>query len=274
MDYLNEKYVDKDLIHSYKNSDIVITIFFACLDFISIIAFSFNFKPDNKNINKLKKILIKLFLIDIIIRILYTRKYSKWNIFKEIFLNIMTSIQFYLIISFLYFSLYSSKKKYSKGTIFQLCVIFFLFTFSYEILFNIFSLPLFLSFLIKKLILLIQSFCILCILYYLFKLYKDLQKSMKNNRIIKIDEEKKNNVIYLIIIGSPQSIFILFSFYYILKIITTFINNPVLLIYANIILNIFKETSKYFIFFVCQAIIWYLNQIKFRNEEEEHEKLN
>ena len=97
---------------------------------------------------------------------------------------------------------------------------------------------------------------------------------MKNNRIIRIDEEKKNNVIYLIIIGSPQSIFILFSFYYILKIITIFINNSVLLIYANIILNIFKETSKYFIFFVCQAIIWYLNQIKFKNEEKEHEKLN
>ena len=121
---MNEKYVDKELIHSYKNSDIVITIFFACLDFISIIAFSFNFKPDNKNINNLKKILIKLFIIDIIIRILYTRKYSKWNIYKEIFLNVMTSIQFYLIISFLYLSLYNSKKNIVKEQ-FSNYVVFF-----------------------------------------------------------------------------------------------------------------------------------------------------
>ena len=271
MDYLNEKYVDKELIDNYKNSNIVISIFFACLDFISIIVFSFTFKSDNKNINNLKKILIKLFIIDIIIRILYARKYSKWNIYKEIFLNIMSSIQFYLIISFLYLSLYNSKKKYRKGTIFQLSIVFFLFTFSYEILFNIFSFPLFLSFFIKKLIILFQSFCILCILYYLFKLYKDLQKYMKNNRIKLIEGENHKSIIYLIIIGSPESIFMLFSFYYILTIITAFINNPVLFIYANIILYILKETSKYFIFFICQAIIWYLNQIKFKNEDKEHE---
>ena len=126
---MNDKDFEEELIHNYKTSGIVITIFFACLDFISLIIFSFHFKPDNKNINNLKKILIKLFSIDIIIRILYTRKYSQWNIYKEIVLNIMTSIQFYFVVSFLYLSyllLFKSKKSYPKGTVTQLCYIFFI----------------------------------------------------------------------------------------------------------------------------------------------------
>ena len=267
---MNDNYVDKESIYSYENSDIIITIFFAVLDFISIIIFSLNLKSDNKNINNLKQILIKLFSIDIIIRILYTRKYSTWSIYKEISLNIMTSIQFYLIISFLSLTLYSSKELKDKGKILQLCGVFFLITFSYEKLFYCFSSTSFFSFLINKMIILIQSFCIL---YCIYKFYKDLQKNMEIIRNKIADEFKKNNKIYLFILGSPQSGFILFSIYYSLRIISTFINNPIFLIYANIGLNILKETSKYFIFFVCQAVIWHLNQIGFKNEEEECNKI-
>ena len=266
---MNEKYVDKESIYSYENSDIIITIFFAILDLISVVIFSLNLKPDNKNINYLKQILIRLFSIDIIIRILYTRKYSAWSIYKEISLNIMTSIQFYLIISFLSLSLYNSKELKGKGKIIQLCGIFFLITFSYEKLFNNFSNLNFFSFLINKMIVLIQSFCIL---YCIYKFYKDVQRNLEIINIKKVDEFKKNNKIYLLILGSPQSSFILFSIYYSLRIISTFINNPIVLIYANIVLNILKETSKYFIFFVCQAVIWYLNKMGFKNEEEERNK--
>ena len=269
-DYMNEKYLDKESIYSYESSDIIITIFFAILDLISIVTFSLNLKTDNKNINNLKQILIKLFSIDIIIRILYTRKYSTWSIYKEISLNIMTSIQFYLIISFLSLTLYSSKELKDKGKILQLCGVFFLITFSYEkLLYSLSSSSLF-SFLINKMIALIQSFCIL---YCIYKFYKDIKKNMEIIRNKIVDEFKKNNKIGLLILGSPQSSFILFSIYYALRIISTFINNPIFLIYANIGLNILKETSKYFIFFVCQAVIWHLNQIGFKNEEEECNKI-
>ena len=268
-DYMNEKYVDKESIYSYENSDIIITIFFAILDLFSIVLFSLSLKPDNQNINNLKQILIKLFSIDIIIRILYTRKYSTWSIYKEISLNIMTSIQFYLIISFLSSSLYNSKEFKGKGKTFQLCGIFFLITFSYEKLFYNYSSTSFFSFLINKMIVLIQSFCIL---YCIYKFYQDIQKNMENIRNKIVDEFKSQNKIYLFILGSPQSSFILFSIYYSLRIIATFINNPIFLIYANIGLNILKETSKYFIFFVFQAVICHLNQIRFKSDEEERNK--
>jgi hypothetical protein len=269
MDYKNEKYIDKESIYSYENSDIIISVFFAILDLISIVIFSINLIPENKDINTLKQKLIKLFSIDIIIRILYTRRYSTWSIYKELSLNIMTSIQFYLIISFFSLSLYNTKELKLKGSILKYCCCFFLITFSYEKIIDFFLIQNFYSFLIHKIIILIQSFGIL---YCIYKLFKDLQKNMNIIRVKIVDEYRKKDKIYLLILGSPKSSFILFLFYYALKIIAAFIINPVFIIYISIGLNILKETSKYFIFFVCQAIIWHLNEIRFRNDENETNK--
>jgi len=269
MDYKNEKYIDKESIYSYENSDIIISVFFAILDLISIVLFSINLIPENKDINTLKQKLIKLFSIDIIIRILYTRRYSTWSIYKELSLNIMTSIQFYLIISFFSLSLYNTKELKLKGSILKYCCCFFLITFSYEKIIDFFLIQNFYSFLIHKIIILIQSFGIL---YCIYKLFKDLQKNMNIIRVKIVDEYRKKDKIYLLILGSPKSSFILFLFYYSLKVIAAFIINPVFIIYISIGLNILKETSKYFIFFVCQAIIWHLNEIRFRNDENEANK--
>lgn len=269
MDYKNEKYIDKESIYSYENSDIIISVFFAILDLISIVIFSINLIPENKDINTLKQKLIKLFSIDIIIRILYTRRYSTWTIYKELSLNIMTTIQFYLIISFFSLSLYNTKELKLKGSILKYCCCFFLITFSYEKIIDFFLIQNFYSFLIHKIIILIQSFGIL---YCIYKLFKDLQKNMNIIRVKIVDEYRKKDKIYLLILGSPKSSFILFLFYYALKVIAAFIINPVFIIYISIGLNILKETSKYFIFFVCQAIIWHLNEIRFRNDENETNK--
>jgi hypothetical protein len=269
MDYKNEKYIDKESIYSYENSDIIISVFFAILDLISIVIFSINLIPENKDINTLKQKLIKLFSIDIIIRILYTRRYSTWTIYKELSLNIMTTIQFYLIISFFSLSLYNTKELKLKGSILKYCCCFFLITFSYEKIIDFFLIQNFYSFLINKIIILIQSFGIL---YCIYKLFKDLQKNMNIIRVKIVDEYRKKDKIYLLILGSPKSSFILFLFYYALKVIAAFIINPVFIIYISIGLNILKETSKYFIFFVCQAIIWHLNEIRFRNDENETNK--
>ena len=269
MDYKNEKYIDKESIYSYENSDIIISVFFAILDLISIVIFSINLIPENKDINTLKQKLIKLFSIDIIIRILYTRRYSTWSIYKELSLNIMTSIQFYLIISFFSLSLYNTKELKLKGSILKYCCCFFLITFSYEKIIDFFLIQNFYSFLIHKIIILIQSFGIL---YCIYKLFKDLQKNMNIIRVKIVDKYRKKDKIYLLILGSPKSSFILFLFYYALKVIAAFIINPVFIIYISIGLNILKETSKYFIFFVCQAIIWHLNEIRFRNDENETNK--
>lgn len=264
-DHFNEKDIDLDSIYSYENSVIIISIIFAILDLLSIIIFSLILKPENRDINILKQILIKLFILDIIVRIIYTKKYSSWTIFKEIFLNIMTCIQFYLFISFLSLTLYKSKQLKRKGKIIQLCILFFLVNFSFEKIIYIFKYSNNISFIINKFIILLQSFSIL---YFVYKLYKDIQKSVESIRNKILDNNKKKSKVYLLILGSPQSGFILYFIYYSLKIISTFINNPIFIIYANIGLNILRESSKYFIFFVCQAIIIYLNHIKYKREKD------
>ena len=46
-----------------------------------------------------------------------------------------------------------------------------------------------------------------------------------------------------------------------------FIKRPVFFIYANIVLNIIKDASKYFTFFICELIIYMLDKIKTEKEK-------
>ena len=258
-DYLNEKYVDKESISSYENSDIIITLIFAMLDLIIIIISLLNLKSHNYNILKLKHKIIKLFIIDIIIRILYTRKYNKWTIYKEILLTVLNTSQFYLIISFFDEILYDSKvsklkKSNDKAKRVKLCILFFIFTFSYEKMTYPPSVTYYFYIKINKLILLLECFVIL---YCIYKIYNELK--------IKIIEIGNN-----IINRSPLSSLTLFMIYYILTLCFLFIKKPVFLIYANIVLNIIMNSAKLFTFFICEAIIYVLNEI---NVEKENERI-
>jgi len=271
-DYLNEKYVDKESISSYENSDIIITLIFAMIDLIIIIISLLNLKSHNYNILKLKKKIIKLFIIDIIIRILYTRKYNKWTIYKEILLTVLNTSQFYLIISFFDEILYDSKvsklkKSNDKAKRVKLCILFFIFTFSYEKMTYPPSVTYYFYIKINKLILLLECFIIL---YCIYKIYKELKIKIIEigNNIINQSQKKKR--IYLIIIGSPLSSLTLFMIYYILTLCFLFIKKPVFLIYANIVLNIIMNSAKLFTFFICEAIIYVLNEI---NVEKENERI-
>ena len=112
---------------------------------------------------------------------------------------------------------------------------------------------------------LLQSFYLLYFIYKGYEHYKEKIVKIVNNLKGK---DEKNDKLNQFILGSPQSCFFLFSFYYIIKIILVFINNPIFLIYANILLNIVKEASKYFVFFICIVILYQLNKMKFEDEKK------
>ena len=182
----------------------------------------------------------------------------------------MNSGLFYLIISFLDIVLYNPKtsslqKSNDKIKRFKFCLFFFLITISYEkfvystniILFN-FQIE------INRIIIFINS---LCILFCLYRLYNEYKGKIKEIGLYILNENKKSKVVTLMIMGSPQSLIFYFSFYYILKLIFLFIQNPVIIFYANIILLVFGDTCKYLIFLLCELIIYGLNKIKIEKEK-------
>ena len=268
--FLDENYLDRESISSYENSEIILTILFAILDLIVIIISLLTLKSKSRNIVKLKSKLMKLFVIDIIIRILYTRRYNQWNVYKEVLMTLLNTCQFYLIISFLDEILYNQAtskltKDNDKYKRVKFCIIFFIFTFSYDKIIFSDKITYYLYIKINKLIYLLQSFIIL---YYLYSLYNELKRKICEivNNII--SESQRKYIICRFVIGSPQSCLTLFMIYYILSILFLFIKRHVILIYANILLNIIKNTSKVFVFFICEAIIYLLNKIKVEKEIE------
>jgi hypothetical protein len=268
-DYLNEEFVDKYSIKSYEHSEMILSLFFAIIDLIIIIISSLNLKSKSYIITILKSKVIKLFLFDIIIRILYIRKYDQLSFYKELLLTMLDTSQFYIIISFLDEVLYNSsisvlKKSKDKGRRIKLCSIFAIITFSYEKLSYPYEIKYLIFIKINKFIIIIQSFVLL---FYIYKSYQNFKKKLCEigNNLIK--ETHSTNKNYLIILGSPYICALLFSFYYVLKICFVFIKRPVFFIYANIVLNIIKDTSKYFTFFICELIIYMLDKIKTEKEK-------
>ena len=183
----------------------------------------------------------------------------------------MNSCQFYLVISFLYEVAFnpkattSYKKSIARYRRFKLFISFFFITFSYEKLIMLIEFSNNVIIIFKKIIIFLQSICIICCIYIFYKDFKKKISEIVNNII---NEKNQKGNIGLIIMGSPQSIFVLYFLYYFLKIIFVFIKTPVYHIYANIILNILKDTCKYFILFLCEAIIYLLNQNKIEKEKE------
>ena len=264
-----EKYVYDDeqiklSIDCYEKSDVILSVFFAFIDLLSIVFFVLYMNSTDKKVINLKIKLLKLFSLDFIVRLFYTRKYYSWTFFKEFLLNFMNTIQFFLIVTFFLLAISKSTEESKKNLVYGFCIIFFFITFSYEYIHILSSTTIFI-FLFKKLLLLIQNFYIL---YCISKLYEYSKKKIVVivNNLKK--KEKKDDKLNQFILGSPQSCFLLFSFYYLLKIVLIFIKNPIVLIYVNILINIVKEASKYFAFFICLIITYQFNKIKLEKEKK------
>lgn len=262
-----EEYELQLSINNYENSEIITSIILGIIDLVCIILFSLYLKTKKKAVKKLKKKLLQVFLFDFISRLLYTNKYSSWIICKELIFSFVDCIQFYLIISFLSSILEKSKKR-NQIKIFPLSVLFFFITFSYE---KFFFLPskYFFQIRLDKLIVILQSTCILLCIY---KSYENIKKYIYEiTKSLKCKNQQLGRA-YLFIEGSFQTCLFLFTIYYILKLSFIFINNPIFIIYSQIILNIQKEAVKYFVFCICLVIFYQYRDYK--NIEEKNKDLD
>jgi hypothetical protein len=257
-----DEYFEQELIETYENAETILTLLFAFIDLIIIIFSLFNLKSKNKKIYLLKYKLFGLFLVDIVLRILYAKKYHKINsVYNEIVFSFLKTFQFFLILSFLE-QIFNDTRLNKKGKFYkklsckQLCITFSLVIFSYEKFSNS-----------HKDICLIQS---LIIIYCIFVLYTRLR-----NKIIKIvdnlasQKTNRRQNTYLFILGSPFICFIFYLTYYILKILFLTLENPDHIIYANIILKIIIDSSKYFLFSILELLLYVIDNKKMQKEQYE-----
>ena len=257
-----DEYFEQELIETYENAETILTLLFAFIDLIIIIFSLFNLKSKNKKIYLLKYKLFGLFLVDIVLRILYAKKYHKINsVYNEIAFSFLKTFQFFLILSFLE-QIFNDTRLNKKGKFYkklsckQLCITFSLVIFSYEKFSNS-----------HKDICLIQS---LIIIYCIFVLYTRLR-----NKIIKIvdnlasQKTNRRQNTYLCILGSPFICFIFYLTYYILKILFLTLENPDHIIYANIILKIIIDSSKYFLFSILELLLYVIDNKKMQKEQYE-----
>lgn len=254
-----ESYISPEFIGNYGAADIILTVLFAIVDFIIIIFSLFNKNFKNKKIYLLKYKLFALFIIDISIRILYVNKYYEVkSLFIEFLFSVLISIQFFLILSFLE-QVYNNTKLTKKGQFFSklnknyICIVFLIVTFPYEK----FSSS-------KKNSVLFQSVIIIYCIYVLYIRIKNKINKIFQNIIKQTSIHNKN--IYLFLLGSPVSCLILFLSYYILRILFLYILNPEFIVYENITLKVIKDSSKYFLFFILEIILYLLSK---NNRKEE-----
>ena len=279
--FVGKEYLDEDSIERYENSEKIHILFFSGIDAIVIIILSMNLKSRSKKLIILKHKIIKIFIFDIIIRIINLRKYGKWIVYKEILTTVLEMSQFYLILSFLHeitYNIKTSKLTKSNDRIhrIKLCLLFLIISYSYEkINFpkkwdEYFYLPSY------KMVILLESFIIVDVILvnynYFFKLIWFVSTMIMNES--SDSKENKENRVIRFINGSPFSCLFLFVLYYVLKIAFLFVTNPRLIVYSNIVLTVIKYTVEYFVFFTCDVIACVLNEIYTKKQKGKYQQFN
>ena len=202
----------------------------------------------NRKVLLLKGKLLIFFAIDILQKIIIN-KYNRSikSISRELILSILTSFEFYLIISFLYEILnkerLSNKYKYvDLINRFKLSIIFTLLIFPYHTFIN-HNTNLF------KNIEIFTTFCFILGIYQYLKI-------VINEVIYNIQPEQfQMRQIYKYLNDLNNICAILFACYYILKIFSILIEKTIIIFYINFIMIVINNGLKYLIFFVLSAII-------------------
>ena len=268
IDYFKE-HIDAQSMKSFENSDVLLSVILGAFDIFLIVISILNKKMRNKQIRTLKSRLFKILILDIIIRALYVKKYYSINIPKEVLFSVLTTSQFYYILSFIDHLKYNQKElkanvSKERKLRMQLCFYFIFLTFSYENFSFKFQLTYNLKFLINKAIVIIKNYCMII---FVFNVYKIL-KAKINDIACKLLVKNKNSKIAWLIHGSPTPCLVLYCLNYGLKIAFVFVYKPIFFIYGNIILNIIKDTSKYYLFLICESIFYSLYFEKIEEEKE------
>jgi hypothetical protein len=186
---------------------------------------------------------------------------------KELILSLLSSAEFFIILHFLneiprkiQVSKEEKEQDFENLEPFHNCTFFFFLIFSYDK----FSLG------FKSIIYLIEN---LLIIGGMFKIYGFLRnKVMEIIFIIRnINNRIKNKSILIVMEYIIINPLILFSFYYIMKILTIFIENQNALIFINLLSTFIKELSKYLIFVLLIIILYSLDKYVFDNKKKNKE---
>jgi hypothetical protein len=255
-------------IEKFNLIDISLSYFLVFVNFSFYIILSFTLKSKNKTILLLKYELFILFIIDIIYRISYLKtKFSIALFPKELILSLLQSAEFFFILHFLneipkkiQISKEEKEKDFENLEPFHNSTLFFFIIFSYDK----FSLG------FKNIIFLIEN---LLIIGSIFKIYGLLRNKVME--IILIIRNNGKDIKNKFIIGLIENIIInpliLFSLYYITKIVTIFIGNQIALTFINIISIYVKELSKYLVFVSLIIMLYSLDKYVFYNKKEDKE---
>ena len=255
IDYLRN-YLDTKTINDYEKADIILNVFFTCINLLLIALTLTIFSKSNKDITDLSYQLVGIFFVDIIIRLyhIYLLQTEISNVLlKEIIYCLFGADLLYLTLS-IKNQISKILKIKGKIDIILPCVLYVILFFSYDkiISFYPFSLK---SYMISfsNLLLLTQTMFNIIYIYYIFAILRPGVESIANTLI---KEERIINIVNKFIIGAPYSCLFLFILHYLIKICLLFSNYPIMILYGNIALNIFKDGAKYFAFITCEIIVY------------------
>ena len=269
MDYLR-KYINTQSINDYEKADIILNIFFTGINFLLIVITVALFSSEKQEITDLSYQLIGIYFVNIIVRLyhIYMLQKDISNfMLKELISCIISVDQFYLILS-LYVQIAKLLKIKEKISIVFPCFLYVLVFFSYDKLIT-YSPITFNSYLLSfgSLILLTQYMFSVIYVYYIY----DLLKPGIDAIISTIISGGKNlSTLQKFIIGAPFSCLVLFVLHYLIKVWLLFFKSPLMLLYGNIVINIFKNGGIYFTFICCEIIVFALN----KQQTQENEKKN
>ena len=269
MDYIR-KYINTQSINDYEKADIILNIFFTGINFLLIVITVALFSSEKQEITDLSYQLIGIYFVNIIVRLyhIYMLQKDISNfMLKELISCIISVDQFYLILS-LYVQIAKLLKIKEKINIVFPCFLYVLVFFSYDKLIT-YSPITFNSYLLSfgSLILLTQYMFSVIYVYYIY----DLLKPGIDAIIGTIISGGKNlSTLQKFIIGAPFSCLVLFVLHYLIKVWLLFFKSPLMLLYGNIVINIFKNGGIYFTFICCEIIVFALN----KQQTQENEKKN
>ena len=269
MDYLR-KYINTQSINDYEKADIILNIFFTGINFLLIVITVALFSSEKQEITDLSYQLIGIYFVNIIVRLyhIYMLQKDISNfMLKELISCIISVDQFYLIL-YLYVQIAKLLKIKEKINIVFPCFLYVLVFFSYDKLIT-YSPITFNSYLLSfgSLILLTQYMFSVIYVYYIY----DLLKPGIDAIISTIISGGKNlSTLQKFIIGAPFSCLVLFVLHYLIKVWLLFFKSPLMLLYGNIVINIFKNGGIYFTFICCEIIVFALN----KQQTQENEKKN
>ena len=269
MDYIR-KYINTQSINDYEKADIILNIFFTGINFLLIVITVALFSSEKQEITDLSYQLIGIYFVNIIVRLyhIYMLQKDISNfMLKELISCIISVDQFYLILS-LYVQIAKLLKIKEKINIVFPCFLYVLVFFSYDKLIT-YSPITFNSYLLSfgSLILLTQYMFSVIYVYYIY----DLLKPGIDAIISTIISGGKNlSTLQKFIIGAPFSCLVLFVLHYLIKVWLLFFKSPLMLLYGNIVVNIFKNGGIYFTFICCEIIVFTLN----KQQTKENEKKN